>query len=100
MANILANATNFRDVRHYVVDNKIFSKIIEMLKGNQINEHRRLHLTESMRNISFEYEKYGVLFAKAGLVSDIAQILVDVQGIELEEKDCKITSKVGMKSKA
>jgi hypothetical protein len=36
--------------------NKILQKILELLVAGNINEHRRKHLIETMRNICFDYE--------------------------------------------
>jgi hypothetical protein len=61
-----------------MLDNKMLPKIIELLVKNgesQVNEHRRTFLIETLRNISFEYEKNEALFAEGNVVKDIISIL-------------------------
>lgn len=56
VSNILSNVSSLKDGREYMLENKMHSKIIELLKGDRINKHRRTHLIETLRNLAFEYE--------------------------------------------
>ena len=56
VANILSNLSAIKEGRDYMLRNKMLAKIIEFLKFERVNPHRRAHLIETMRNIAFEYE--------------------------------------------
>ena len=75
VANIMSNVSAIKDAREYMIENKIFMKILELLKKNEVNKHRRCHLIEAIRNIAFEYEKYEKIFIENTFVKDIAYIL-------------------------
>ena len=67
IANILSNFSNLREGRKYMVENKMGPKIAEMLRGDLINDHRRKHLIEVLRNLAFEYETFEKLFINVSL---------------------------------
>ncbi len=78
VSNILSNVAGLQEGRQHMLDNKMLPKIIELLVKNgesQVNEHRRTFLIETLRNISFEYEKNEALFAEGNVVKDIISIL-------------------------
>lgn len=56
VSNVMSNLSGLKDGREYMLANKMHSKIVEFLKGDQINKHRRTHLIETLRNLAFEYE--------------------------------------------
>jgi hypothetical protein len=58
IANILSNTAAFIDGRVFIVENKIFYGMIELLLGGKINLHRKQYLSECIRNVCFEYEKF------------------------------------------
>jgi hypothetical protein len=67
IANILSNFSSMKEGRKYLIDNKLVPKIIEMLKNDLINEHRRVHLIEVLRNVAFEYEPCEKLFIQVSI---------------------------------
>lgn len=62
IANILSNVSALKEGRLYMLENKMLQKVVELLKSNKINAHRRIHLNDCLRNIAFEYELYEKLF--------------------------------------
>ncbi|CDW79364.1 duf383 domain containing protein [Stylonychia lemnae] len=62
ISNVLSNVSALKEGRNYMLENKMLQKLVELLKGNKINSHRRIHLIECIRNIVFEYEPYEKLF--------------------------------------
>ena len=52
----MSNVSGLKEGREYMLNNKMHNKIIDFLKGDRINKHRRTHLIETLRNIAFEYE--------------------------------------------
>ena len=68
IANILSNFSSMKEGRKYMIENKMGPKIAEMLRGDLINDHRRKHLIEVLRNIAFEYEQYEKLFTQVSFV--------------------------------
>eukprot|EP00347_Sterkiella_histriomuscorum_P020667 403336931 len=81
VSNILANLSAIKEGRDYMLRNKMLAKIIEFLKFERVNQHRRAHLIETMRNIAFEYEIEEKFFSQIHLVQDCVQMLVAEQGI-------------------
>ncbi len=67
VTNILSNFSSMKEGRKYMIENKMLPKILEMLRGDLINEHRRRHLIEVVRNLSFEYEQYEKQFLQVRL---------------------------------
>ena len=62
VANIMSNFSSLKEGRKYMIENKMVPRINEMLMGDVINDHRRTHLIECLRNITFEYEQFEKLF--------------------------------------
>ena len=56
VSNVMSNVSGLKEGREYMLNNKMHNKIIDFLKGDRINKHRRTHLIETLRNIAFEYE--------------------------------------------
>ena len=56
VANILANVAGFKDGRLYMLKNKFYRQIVELMKSGTINNHRMCHLAHCVRNLTFEYE--------------------------------------------
>ena len=44
VSNILSNVSGLKEGRQYMIENKMLHKIVEILKANEINDHRRVHL--------------------------------------------------------
>ena len=61
----------------------IFPKIIDMLRWQKVNDHRRQHLLECLRNLAFEYESQESLFFESNLVKEVAHILAQEQGLSI-----------------
>ena len=62
VSNILSNFSSMKEGRKYMIENKMIPKILEMLRGDLINDHRRRHLIEVIRNMAFEYEQHEKTF--------------------------------------
>jgi len=58
VANIFANISAIKEGRELIITSqtKILAKIIDMIRYEKVNQHRRIHLLECLRNIAFEYE--------------------------------------------
>lgn len=56
VSNILSNVSGLKEGREYMLEHKMLNKVIEFLKYDKVNKHRRTHLIEMLRNLAFEYE--------------------------------------------
>ena len=56
ISNVLANITGVKEGRDLIYEHKIFEKIVDMIRYEKVNHHRRKHLLECLRNLAFEYE--------------------------------------------
>lgn len=58
VANIFANISAIKEGRELIITSqtKILTKIIDMIRYEKVNQHRRIHLLECLRNIAFDYE--------------------------------------------
>ena len=68
ISNILSNVSALKEGRNYMLENKMLQKLVELLKANKINSHRRTHIIETVRNIAFEYEAYEKLFIAVSII--------------------------------
>jgi hypothetical protein len=87
VSNILSNITALKDGRDLLLQKDspamIFPKIIDMLRWQKVNGHRRQHLLECLRNLAFEYESQESLFFDSNLVKEVAHMLAQEQGLSI-----------------
>lgn len=62
VANILSNVSSLKAGRVYMMKNKMLPMLVDMIKSSTINQHRKDHLTDCIRNMAFEYDNYEKLF--------------------------------------
>jgi len=57
VANILSNVSALKEGREVIIDQaNMMPKIIDMLRYEKVNQHRRTHLFACVRNLAFDYE--------------------------------------------
>ena len=57
VANILSNVSAVKQGREVIIDQAdMMPKIIDMLRYEKVNAHRRTHLFACLRNLAFDYE--------------------------------------------
>lgn len=56
ISNVLGNITGLKEGRELIFEHKIFPKIVDMVRYDKVNHHRRRHLLDSIRNLAFDYE--------------------------------------------
>lgn len=81
ISNTLANVTALKEGRDIVMEKDMFAKIVDMVRWEKVNTHRRKHLIECLRNVAFGYEAFEQKFIEFGLISQLAHILSNEQGI-------------------
>lgn len=85
VSNILANVTALKDGRDLVLQGDspamIFPKIVDMLRWQKVNNHRRQHLLECLRNLAFEYEAQEAKFVECNLLKELSHMLAQEQGL-------------------
>lgn len=82
ISNILANVSALKEGREVIIDQcDMMPKIIDMLRYEKVNSHRRTHLFDCLRNLAFEYEPQESRFISSGFVKEIAYLLAFEQGI-------------------
>ena len=90
VSNILSNITALKDGRDLVLQkDMIFPKIIDMLRWQKVNSHRRQHLLECLRNLAFEYESQESLFYESNLIKEVAHMLAQEQGLSILPESVK-----------
>ncbi len=52
-------------------------KLIDMVRWDKVNSHRKTHIIECVRNLAFDYESQETRFYESGLVKELAHILAN-----------------------
>lgn len=88
IANVLANVSGLKEGREVIVEQaNMLPRLLDMLRWDKVNAHRRTHIIECVRNVAFEYEAMEARFLDSGIVKELAQILANEQGIvEVQEE--------------
>ena len=60
-----------------MLENKMLEKMLDMLIKNEVNQHRRNHLIECVRNMAFAYEKYEKLLSEQKVITKVMWILAE-----------------------
>lgn len=79
VSNVLANITGIKEGRELLLATDspamMFAKIVDMLRWQKVNNHRRQHLLECLRNLTFEYESQETKYFETNLVKELAHML-------------------------
>ena len=81
ISNIVANVTAMKEGREVVIEYAMMPKILDILRYDKVNAHRRKHLIEALRNVAFEYEGMEGKFLESGLVKEVAHVLSNEIGL-------------------
>ena len=76
ISNVLANVSGLKEGREVIIDQcEMMPKIVDMLRYEKVNSHRRTHLFDCLRNLAFEYEVQEARFLSTGLVQELTHML-------------------------
>lgn len=76
VANILANVSALKQGREVIIDQAdMMPKIVDMLRYEKVNAHRRTHLFACLRNLAFDYEAQEQRYIQSKLVTQLAHML-------------------------
>ena len=81
LANVLANVSGVKEGREQIFESNMVPKIFDMLRFDKVNQHRRKHLLECVRNLAFEYEGLEAKLTEQGFVKELGHILSNEAGI-------------------
>jgi hypothetical protein len=79
VSNVLANITAIKEGRDLLLStdspSMMFAKIVDMLRWQKVNNHRRQHLLECLRNLTFEYEPQEAKYLECNFVKELGHML-------------------------
>ena len=68
ISNIMANVSALKEGREHVISSNILPKLLDIIRYEKVNSHRRKYLIETVRNTAFEYEASEAYFRQIGLI--------------------------------
>ena len=83
VSNILANVSSMKEGRCWMIEHSqnILSPIFLLLQDPEISRHRVKHMTQCIRNVLFEYEKYEKDFLQMEIIQLLCRVLVREHGL-------------------
>lgn len=82
ISNILSNVSGLKEGREVIIDRAdMMPRIVDMLRYEKVNQHRRTNLLACLRNLAFEYEHQEQRFIDTGLIKELTHMLTMEQGL-------------------